>query len=380
MNILVVCHYGLYQDFGSSFVHNQVKAFVAAGHRVRVIIPLPVGKIFQGNRLGPALITKQADGVDIFYVRFLSASNYGEKYFNAKSVVWAVSGQLRKILKDWSADVIHAHTLGLDSCLGAWLKKKMRRPLVVTTHGSDTEKPLKNGELGRLKAMCDQADRVVAVSRCLQQRLLSCHPETPVCTILNGFVPNKAEADARKAPFSIVQVGHLIPSKRNAVTIQALAQLREEYPQMKLTVIGAGYLRQQLEELVTELRLTEAVTFTGEIPNPQVLAAMAKATYFIMPSKPEGFGIVYLEAMYNRCITIGTEGEGISELIVSGENGFLVPADNPEAIVDAVRWCQANPEAAAAIGEQGRRDTEALTWKQNAQRYTDLFRELIGEK
>jgi glycosyltransferase involved in cell wall biosynthesis len=226
--------------------------------------------------------------------------------------------------------------------------------------------------------MCDQADRVVAVSGCLGQRLLSCHPETPVCTILNGFMPNAAGTEFLKEPCSIVQVGHLIPSKRNAVTIQALAQLRKEYPQMKLTVIGAGPLRQQLEDLVAQLCLTEAVTFTGEIPNPQVLAAMAKATYFIMPSKPEGFGIVYLEAMSSCCITIGTEGEGISELIVSGKNGFLVPADDPEAIVDAVRWCQEHPREAADLGEQGHRDTEALTWKQNAQRYTDLFCELIG--
>ena len=378
MNILVVCHHGLYQNFTFSFVHNQAKAYVAAGHRVRVIIPIPLGKKFRGSPVLPAMCTYRQDGVELYYVRYLSASNFGKKGFNVKSAVLFISAQLGKILDDFSPDVIHAHTLGFDSGIGAWLKKKLGLPLVVTTHGSDTEIPLKQGKAQQLKAACDEADRVVAVSKCLGRRLLSCGTQTPVVTILNGFIPNTAERNCPKDPCAILQVGHLIPSKRNAVTIQALALLRKTYPQMTLKVIGTGVLRQELEELVKSLELTDAVTFTGEIPNPQVLSAMAKASYFVMPSKPEGFGIVYLEAMSNRCVTVGTEGEGISELIVSGENGFLVPADDPDAIARAIGWCVEHPQEAAAIADRGQKDTELLTWDQNAARYTELFRALTG--
>lgn len=378
MKILVICHYGLYKDFSFSFVHNQAKAYVAAGHQVRVIIPVPLGKKLRGKRVLPVMCTDLQDGVELYYVRYLSASGLGQKNFNTKSAVFSVAAKLREILTDFDPDVIHAHTLGLDSGIGAWLKKKLSLPLVVTTHGSDTEIPLKQGKIRQLRSACDAADRIVAVSTCLGRRLQSCGTQTPVLTILNGFVPNTVEQEREKDPLSILQVGHLIPSKRNAVTIQALAQLRKLYPQMKLTIIGAGTLRQQLEALAEELGLAEAVTFTGEIPNPRVLSAMANASYFVMPSKPEGFGIVYLEAMSNRCITIGTEGEGISDLIVSGKNGFLVPADDPLAIVDAIRWCREHPSAATAIAEQGYRDTKKLTWRQNAERYTELFCQLSG--
>ncbi len=95
-----------------------------------------------------------------------------------------------------------------------------------------------------------------------------------------------------------------------------------------------------------------------------------------MPSINEGFGIVYLEAMASGCITIGTEGEGIADLIVSGENGFLVPPDNPEAIVKVVEWCLEHPEEADGIAENGRKDALALTWEKNAAEYIKLFKEL----
>ena len=376
MNILVVCHHGLYQNYTFSFVHNQAKAYAAAGHHVRVIIPVPLGKSFCGSRFGPLLHTEQVDGVSLYFVRYLSASNFGKKGFNVHSAVCAIGSQLKVILKDFQPDAVHAHTLGLDSHIGAWLKKKLCCPLVVTTHGSDTEIPLKRGEHAELKAACDEADCVVAVSRCLRERLLTCGTKTPVQVILNGFMTNCSANSGEKRPFTMLQVGHLIESKRNAVTIRALAILRKKYPEMTLKIIGAGVLRQTLETLVDDLGLRDAVTFTGEVPNPEVLSAMAESMFFVMPSKPEGFGIVYLEAMSNRCITIGTQGEGIAELIESGKNGFLVPADDPEAVADAICWCVMYPDKAEEIARQGYLDTKELTWERNAEHYVQLFKEL----
>ena len=377
MNIFIICHYGLYQDFTFSFVHNQAKAYVAAGHRVRVLIPIPVGKADRGgNRMGKLLTRTRVDGVELYGLRYVSLSNYGERRFNTASAITAIRMQYGDIFRDFCPDVIHAHTLGFDSDIGAWLKEKLGAPLVVTTHGSDTEKPLKQGRGERLRIACDRADQIVAVSTCLGERLRTCGTQTPIITILNGFLPNKAEGTLSKDPYSILQVGHLIPSKRNAVTIQALALLRKKYPHMTLKIIGAGVLRKELEELVDSLGLTDAVKFTGEIPNPQVLSAMAGATYFVMASKPEGFGIVYLEAMNNYCVTIGTEGEGIADLIQSGNNGFLVPVDNPEAIASVIEKCILDPQRAGAIAQRGHADVAGLTWDQNALQYISLFTHL----
>ena len=96
-----------------------------------------------------------------------------------------------------------------------------------------------------------------------------------------------------------------------------------------------------------------------------------------MPSIPEGFGIAYLEAMASGCITIGTEGEGIADLIVSGKNGFLVPPDDPDSIVRVIEWCLEHPEEADIIAERGRKDALGLTWEYNAKQYINLFQELL---
>ena len=380
MNILAVCHYGLYQNFTFSFVHKQMKAFAAAGCRVRVIIPVPLGKQLRGKRLGPALTVQQQEGVSLYYVRYLSASNYGRKGFNIQSARLAIGRQLQKILKDFGPDVIHAHTFGLDSGIGAWLKKKLDLPLIVTTHGGDTERPLQNGEQDWLRGLCEEADLAVAVSQKLAGRLESCGTKTSVRTVLNGFALENMGEATEKDPFAMVQVGHLIPSKRTEITIRAFAVLHSRENRMRLTVIGAGHLRQRLEELVKELGVQEAVTFTGEIPNREVFVHMAKATYFVMPSKPEGFGIVYLEAMANRCITVGTEGEGIADLVESGRNGFLVPADDVQAVVSVIESCMADSEMGKRVAEAGYASAIGLTWENNAARYMALFEKEMKDR
>ena len=103
---------------------------------------------------------------------------------------------------------------------------------------------------------------------------------------------------------------------------------------------------------------------------------MAKAQFFCMPSVREGFGIVYAEAMASGCITIGTEGEGVADVIRSGENGFLVPPDDPDAIGAVISWCLSHPAEAAAIARRGRETAMGLTWAHNAAQYIQLFKEL----
>ena len=107
---------------------------------------------------------------------------------------------------------------------------------------------------------------------------------------------------------------------------------------------------------------------------------MAKATYFVMPSKPEGFGIVYLEAMANRCVTVGTQGEGIADLIESGRNGFLVPADDVQAVVSAVESCMADPQMAERVAQAGYDSAIGLTWENNAAQYVALFEKLLKDR
>lgn len=376
MKILVVAHC---QNDGSPtaiFIHDQVKEYVAMGHEILVLSPIALGKRdFLHHRFHSDIY--EIDQVVHIILHHFSLSNYGKNGINQRSAIFSAHRWM-SYLKNFQPDVIHAHTLGLDSDLGAWLKEKLHCPLVVTTHGSDTSIPVEQGRAAELKPLCDKADRIVAVSSALAGKLAVCGTGTPVSVILNGFRVQALPASSEeKQPCSIIQVGHLIPQKHFDTTLRAFARLKEAYPDAELTVIGQGTERENLERLAQELGVSKAVRFVGQIPNGEVLSEMSKAQFFCMPSVREGFGIVYLEAMASGCITIGTQGEGIADLIKTGQNGFLVPPEDPDAIAEVVDWCLTHPAEADAIAQRGRADALTLTWERNAIQYTQLFQRLI---
>lgn len=207
----------------------------------------------------------------------------------------------------------------------------------------------------------------------MKKCLLDCGVTAPMDVILNGFhVRHMAEA-VEKTPYSMVQAGYLVERKKADITIQAYAELCQRYPKMTLEIIGSGDQMNRYKELCKELGVTDGVCFRGFLPNEETLAEMAKAQFFCMPSVREGFGIVYLEAMASGCVTIGTEGEGIADLIENGKNGFLVPPEDPDAIIRVIGWCLEHPKESESIAQKGRQDALALTWKRNAEQYIDLF-------
>lgn len=376
MNILVVAHYQNDGSPSACFIHDQVQAYCALGHNVRVLSPIALGKL--GLKASGRFQTVQQvfDGIWHLHMRFLSLSNFGTRKFNTVSAIAALRRHYAALTKDFRPDVIHAHTFGLDSEMGVWLKKKLGVPLVVTTHGSDISVPYAYGRTNLLKGLCDGVDTVIGVSSQLTAKLAKCGVTKPMHSILNGFAIEHL-SPTKKTPDSWIQVGNLVSSKHVDTTLRAFAIHKKTHPAAQLTIVGQGYERSNLERLCAELGISHAVRFAGTLPNEQVLKEMAKTHFFVMPSHPEGFGIVYLEAMANGCITIGTKGEGITDLIVSGENGFLVPPDDPEAIAGVIDWCLQHPTEATAIATRGQQAAQGLTWEKNAKQYVDFFEELI---
>lgn len=383
MNILVTCSYWYYAGFSMSFIHAQAKAYAAAGQYVRVLIPLPLGsrRLPEGAvKLSPLLHRLDLDGVEIYYLTALSLSNFGNRRFfgrslNTQTAICALRSQLKLLTQGFRPDIVHAHAFGYGSEMGSWLSLRLDCSLVVTTHGSDANTPLGEGDTAYIRSQCESADAVIAVSSILAERIRACDVKPPVFTIYNGFRTEHIAA-AKKRCKSLIQVGNLVSSKHNDDTIRAVARLRERYPDIFLTVVGDGAERGRLEALTRELGLADCVAFLGRLPNQGTLSEMAKAEIFVMPSYPEGFGIVYLEAMASGCVTIGTKGEGIDGFIRDGENGFLVPPDDVDAIVQTIDRCFQSPALEESISAAGQRDAKRQTWAHNAEQYIQLFEEL----
>ena len=103
----------------------------------------------------------------------------------------------------------------------------------------------------------------------------------------------------------------------------------------ELNVIGAGPFEKEYKNLVKKLSLEKNVNFLGTFNKKKVFEYMSESDIFCMPSVKETLGLVYLEAMMNGCITIGTINEGIDGIIVDGKNGFLV-SPSVESIISII--------------------------------------------
>lgn len=145
-------------------------------------------------------------------------------------------------------------------------------------------------------------------------------------------------ARASEDPFRIAFVGNLIPRKGVRALLEGLARLPTGA--WRLTVIGSlesdpRYVK-RLRRLVRRLGLREAVAFTGRLSDEALAARLRRHHLLAVPSTYEAFGIVYLEGMGFGLPALATSAGGADEIVSDGENGFLVPPDDPQAIADAV--------------------------------------------
>lgn len=376
MNILVAAAHGLYQDYTASFVHNQIKEYVQAGHRVRAVVPVAWGKKTpELSRISAPVVRIIRDGVEIFYVRCLSLSEWGQHTFNPPAAEKAVMLCMNTLLKDFRPDIIHAHGILFGGRIGVRFKERCKVPLVITTHGGDTDVSLTEGQKETALRICDCADRIVAVSPLYMEKTRQIGTKTPLLCILNGFNLSYA-VKAEKKAYSLLQVSSFIKRKHTDLTIRAAAELKKTFPALTLTLIGCGVEQENLEKLVRELKAESYVNFTGFLSNADVMRKMAESEIFLLPSTEEGFGIVYTEAMASGCITVGTEGEGIDGVIRNGVNGFLVKPNDVQSIVETVSRCFKNPKEAKKAAENGQASAKGLSWERNAAEYLKLFEAL----
>ncbi len=140
----------------------------------------------------------------------------------------------------------------------------------------------------------------------------------------------------------ILFVGRLHLQKNIPLLIKAFSQIKDFYCG-NLVIIGRGDEEENLKNLVRELQLTERVDFLGFQANPYKW--MKNADLFILPSNYEGFPGVLLEAMVCGVPVISTDCPyGPREIIDNGVNGILIPTDNVDALIEAIKKLLQNKE------------------------------------
>jgi len=142
--------------------------------------------------------------------------------------------------------------------------------------------------------------------------------------------------------------------KGHRALINVLPALLNEFPDVQLVLAGPGDDRHNLLQLAKRNGVEASVFLPGYVSGETQERLYRKCYAFAMPSKQEGFGLVYLEAMNYGKPCVGCWDDGAEDVIVHGETGFLVHDPNdPQQLLGVLRTLLGNPELAGTLGIQG---------------------------
>lgn len=162
------------------------------------------------------------------------------------------------------------------------------------------------------------------------------------------------EPTALPAAPQLCYVGRLSAQKGLPVLIDAVAQVALDHPDLRITIVGDGPLRADLEARATALGIAKHLDFVGSASNADVARHIAAARALVVPSFAEGLPVVIMEALALGRPVIATAVAGIPEL-VDADDGWIVPAGNADALAGAMRQAlAASPERLAELGAEGR--------------------------
>lgn len=181
---------------------------------------------------------------------------------------------------------------------------------------------------------------------------------------------------------NILFVGRLEKRKGFKHLLGAFARIRREVPQARLLVVGA-FSKEDKEPFVRRIRKERihGVRFIGYVPEEELPRYYRTCQVFCAPSMGfESFGIVLLEAMASGCPVVASDIAGYRSVLRDGEEGFLVPPGDEEALAQAILRLLKDRELRQRMGEKGRSRASAYSWDRIARQVLDYYQELMEKK
>ena len=256
-----------------------------------------------------------------------------------------IVSRVRELQRSGQVDLIHAHAALPCGHAAMLLSAELKVPYVVSVHGLDafsTEQVRgRAGEWARRISLrvYQSSRRVICISERVREQVLEGTGRSARTSVVyNGVDPEMFSPgpEPSTSELRVLSVGNLIPIKGHDVLIRAVAALASEFKDLTLEIIGDGPERRNLQELTQELQVSQQVHFPRRKSRAEVAEAMRRCTLFALPSRYEGLGCVYLEAMSSGKPVIGCRGQGIAEIVRQGSNGFLVGPDNEKELTLAL--------------------------------------------
>jgi alpha-1,3-mannosyltransferase len=282
-------------------------------------------------------------------------------------------------------DLVHIHAIDFFVDYLSLSRLLHRIPLVVSTHGgifhtqwASRFKQMYFSTVTRMSL--GGVGAVVCVSQQDREKFEQIVPPQRIRLIENGAnIDRFWKLKKRVEPGLILGISRLAENKRVHIVLEAMASLKNRYPQMRLEWVGADFagLRASLERRAVELGLGDRVRFHGATSRDELYNLLERAHVFVSASAYEGFGLSTIEAMSAATVPVVTAVGAHPNVIEHGVSGFLTDPDATELSECMERALVMSPEEIAAMGEAARTATRRFSWTEIAPQYEQLYRQVL---
>ncbi len=289
-------------------------------------------------------------------------------------------------------DVINTHFVVPSGPLGYVISKLFGIPNVLSLHGGDIYDPSKKISPHRsrffksvVRFLLNRADVIVAQSSNTRNNAIEYYaPKKEIQIIPLAFHPPVIPKTSRKKlglhekDFICITIGRLIKRKSIDILIRAIALF--DNPAIKLLIMGDGPEREYLESLVKELSLHDRVQFMGFVADEKKFAYLSQSDLFVLTSMHEGFGIVFMEAMYCGLPIVATNHGGQVDFLIHGENAMLINVGDVEKCAESIMKFYNDKKLYQYCSVNNKKKITTFYAENVAERYMNIFLTLVNKK
>jgi phosphatidylinositol alpha-1,6-mannosyltransferase len=268
-----------------------------------------------------------------------------------------------------------------------YLPPGLRRPYVVFLHGIEVWRRLSEAHKRALAG----AHLLIANSAYTARRVAHAHPWIGPIAVCPLALPMSAREMARRdpkvaasgdRPRTVLVVGRMVSAERykgHDQLLEAWGAVRAVHRDARLVFVGTGDDVGRLKAKARRFGHDGSVVFAGFVPAEALGACYENAAVFAMPSRNEGFGLVYLEAMAYALPCIGSIHDAAGDVIVDGSTGFLIDQGDVSALADRIVQLLSDPALAERLGANGlRRLRKHFGYEMFRDRLTGLLFDSFG--
>jgi N-acetyl-alpha-D-glucosaminyl L-malate synthase BshA len=364
--------------------------------------PVPGGSGVVASELGRLLARRGHQIHFIAYAPPFRLNRYDEKLFFHEVEVshyplfkyppytLALAVKMVEVSRQFDLDILHVHYAIPHATAGFLARSILGNParprLVTTLHGTDIT--LVGSERSFYDITCFSiraANGVTAISHYLKAATIKTFPACTDIEVIPNFIDLAAFSPARtnceRSTFAepgeilLAHLSNFRPVKRPVDTVRVLAAVHKERP-ARLLLIGDGPEMATVIAEAEALRVRDRIHFLGNQDDVQPLLACADV--FLLPSEEESFGLAALEALACGTPAVTSSVGGLGELMIHGENGFMVPLGDTAAMARHVLEIARDGETLAAFRARARESAKRFDADTIIPMYEELYFRILS--